>query len=137
MSNVPDALQAHSSNLTFLRIASHLNDWSSKTFGSVTTRGPIGPLEHLKEEIIDELSTEVDRLLKCDSAEDRVAIRKEVAKEAVDGIVLCIDVAFRCGIPAAEFVEAFKQKVITITNRDWPSLDEQDPDAPIYHKKKD
>lgn len=133
--SAPKELEAHYSNLTFLSIVSHLNDWSTRQFGSVATRGPLGPLEHLEQEVTDELRTEVERLLACDDAEQRVQIRKELAEEASDAIILSIDTAFRSGITAAEMTHALKQKINIIVNRKYPDMAKQDMNAPVYHSK--
>jgi hypothetical protein len=134
MNNEPPTpvLEAHYSNLTFLRVAAHLNDWSAKTFGSVSARGPQGPLDHLEKEELVELRDEVEALELCEDPEEAQEIRAKLATECADVIILAIEVAFRSGVPSGPLTEAVRNKINVIGAREYPPLADQVPNLPVH-----
>ncbi len=92
-------------------------EWSEKTFGPTSHRGPIGPLKHLQKEILEVLANPSD------------------LEEYVDCFFMVIDATRRAGFTYAEFVTAFQQKLVKNKSRIWPDWKTQPADTPIEHDR--
>lgn len=82
--------------------------WSEATFGS---RGPEGPLRHLK--------------LECDEA-----IATPTPDEFADLLILLLDASWRAGLTPRRLVDAARAKMAVNRERKWPAPSQ---DQPVEH----
>lgn len=102
------------------------NQWSERTFGSVATRGPLGPLKHLAKET-SECIAAVEKLhdMLDDSGkpvvDTNVALRAsaELRDEIADLLFLVFDVAHRCGLSYTQLRRAVTAKLVKNRARKW------------------
>lgn len=90
-------------------------EWSQKTFGTDTERGPIGALKHLAkeaEECIEAVGT------------------PEYATELADCFLLLLDAGRRGGVPLSRILTAAQAKMIENKARVWPK---PTSDEPVEH----
>src|SRR5687767_11157167 len=85
-------------------------EWSSKTFGPVTERGPLGPLKHLRKEI-DEVIQELER-----GEVNRLALLEELA----DLQFLTFDAVRRARFSYDDLHAACFNKLDKNKKREWP-----------------
>jgi len=83
-------------------LAAELAEWSQRTFGDDTTRGPEGALKHLKLEADEALADPTD------------------AEEYADCFILVIDAARRAGFGIGELIEAAHGKLQVCKAREYP-----------------
>jgi len=95
-----------------------LKDWSIKTFGPHTFRGPRGPILHLKKEV-----DEVIEALDNDSEEI-------IIEEMVDCLFLITDAVQRSGVNYEVFMDAVFRKLDKNKERKWGKMT---PDKPTEH----
>jgi len=89
-------------------------DWSQRTFGPDTERGPIGPLKHLEKEAREAQANPIDRT------------------EYADCLLLVLDASRRAGIKLGDLItEAIDKQKINMA-RTWPT---PQPDMPVEHVK--
>jgi hypothetical protein len=87
-------------------------EWSQATFGSDTSRGPLGALRHLEMEAREAQQAPDD------------------PEEYADCFLLILDAARRAGITADALVAAARQKMIINRQRKWPRPVD---DTPVEH----
>ena len=87
--------------------------WSQETFGPDSQRGPIGPLNHLKKEVQNELLID---------PHDR--------EEYADAFMLILDAARRAGFDHHSLLEAAFEKLEINKTRKWQA---PNPDGSIEH----
>jgi len=87
-------------------------EWSQATFGSDTSRGPLGALRHLEMEAREAQQAPDD------------------PEEYADCFLLILDAARRAGISADALVAAARQKMIINRQRQWPRPVD---DTPVEH----
>lgn len=87
-------------------------EWSQKTFGQDSVRGPKGPLKHLAKEVQECLENNTDIF------------------EYADIIFLAFDATRRAGFSFHDLREALSTKLVINKSRSWPlpTLDE-----PVEH----
>lgn len=89
-------------------------EWSQATFGTDAVRGPNGPLEHLKDEVVEAQAKPHDIL------------------EFADCFLLLMDALRRAKHTPDQLLEAAVKKLhINKTERKWETP--VDPDSPVYH----
>jgi len=101
-------------------LLTHLKDqweFSQKTFGPIEFKNHMGPLNHIRKELIE--------------IEDEPTDPYEWA----DLILLSFDGAMRANIPPEIIVKAISEKLEINKNRDWPDWRGTDPNDPIEHTK--
>ena len=91
------------------------SEWSQKTFGADSERGPVGPLRHLLKEAQEALNNPSDLL------------------EYVDCLFLVFDAARRAGYSYDEFVTACFDKLEVNKKREW--IRNTEPDQPTEHTR--
>lgn len=98
--------------------ASAQQDWSEKTFGPASHRGPLGPLKHLAKEAVE--------------AQDAVG-KEGYLEELADCLFLLVDATWRSGYWTSDLIsEAFK-KLDKNKEREWGDWRTKDPNAAIEH----
>jgi hypothetical protein len=90
-------------------------DWSERTFGPDTLRGPIGGLKHLEKE-----------------AREAQACPKDI-KEYADILILWLDASRRAGFTPLDVIEAAIAKMQENKARSWPAIDLAKLDEPTEH----
>lgn len=94
------------------------SEWSQKTFGSDTDRGPIGPLRHLEKEAVE-------------AAEDYTAGRTDDGSvEIADCFLLVLDAARRAKMSPVDLLTMSLGKQQINKSRKWPT---PTSDAPVEH----
>lgn len=95
------------------------NQWSIQTFGSRESRGPKGPLLHLKKELDEEILNDLYNLS-----------TEELLEELVDCIFLVTEAAYRAGFNPKQILKACWDKLEKNKKRKWnaPTSDE-----PVEH----
>ena len=101
------------------------SEWSQKTFGSDTERGPVGALKHLAKEAEEALD-----------AWNEVGVYSgkfvEFREEMADCLLLILDASRRGGIKPMQLIEAAQAKMIKNKARQWPT---PTSDEPVEHLK--
>lgn len=92
--------------------------WSDQTFGPREVRGPKGPIEHLKKEIIE--------IEKSDY--------KDI-NEFVDAFFLILDAVRRAGFSRSYFMQKCWEKLVENKRRTWPDWRTMDPNKAIEHNR--
>lgn len=92
-------------------------DWSQKTFGSDSERGPIGPLKHLIKEANEAIANPTD------------------PSEYADCLILILDASRRAGIKVMQLIEAAQAKMKKNKAREWPKCEASNSEEPIEHKQ--
>lgn len=87
-------------------------DWSQKTFGLDSERGPIGSLKHLQKEVEEVLQDLDDKM------------------EYIDCFFLIVDAIRRRGISIQEFEQLLFQKLEINKARKWGA---KSSDGPVEH----
>ena len=90
-------------------------DWSTRTFGPPTVRGPLGPLDHIRKEL------------------DEIEADPHDVGEWVDVIILAFDGAWRAGHEPIDILRAVHAKQARNELRTWPDWRGTDPDKAIEH----
>lgn len=83
-------------------LADDQSQWSQATFGTDSECGPVGPLNHLRNE--------------CDEA---IAKPTDLAEYA-DLLILLLDASRRAGFSPLQVIEAAQEKMIINKDRKWP-----------------
>jgi len=96
-------------------------EWSNKTFGPPSHRGPLGPLDHLEKE-------------RREAVHNVITGKKDI-KEFVDMYFLVLDAARRDGHNVVEFENACWEKLEENKNRIWPPWKFSDPNKAIEHDR--
>jgi hypothetical protein len=95
-------------------------EWGHATFGSPADgRGPLGPLDHLKKEIVEITEDPTD------------------LKEWIDAIILSIDGFLRAGGKLTMVLPMLLHKQSVNALRDWPDWKTADPNKAIEHVRTD
>lgn len=94
-------------------------EWSQKTFGLDSERGPIGALKHLEKE-----AKEAYESIGTDSYKEELA----------DCLLLLLDGTRRSNIKLLDLIEVASQKMIKNKARSWPK---PTSDEPVEHIKND
>lgn len=103
--------------------------WSQETFGTVNERGPLGPLRHLKKELLEEVLPLLDEATgRC--REGRAA---ELVEELVDLRFLVDDAMMRQGVPYGYYQELLWAKLKRNRGRVWPKS--TSPNEPVEHDR--
>ena len=89
------------------------SEWSQKTFGKDSVRGPTGPLRHLAKEV-QEVLAEPDKL-----------------EEYADLLFLVFDSCRRAGFTYSQLEQAVWDKLEVNKARSWQVPDS--PDEPVEH----
>lgn len=92
------------------------SDWSQRTFGSDSVRGPLGPLKHLEKE-----------------AREAQANPRDLSEYA-DCLLLLMDSARRAGIGPWALIQAAHDKLQINKTRTWPHSRGDDP---VEHVRED
>lgn len=87
-------------------------EWSQKTFGPDTERGPIGPLKHLSKEALEAAAQPTD------------------ISEYADCFLLLLDATRRGGWKLGHIIDAAQKKLEICKQREWGPVK---PDEPVYH----
>ena len=82
-------------------------DWSEKTFGTSSVRGPLGPLKHLKKEIETELIPNIEKGI-------------HDPEEYCDLLFLIFDAARRSGMSYMDLIIGAFKKLSKNKARTWP-----------------
>jgi hypothetical protein len=90
-------------------------DWSERTFGPDTLRGPIGGLKHLEKEAREAQACPTD------------------IKEYADILILLLDTSRRAGFTPLDVIEAAIAKMQENKARIWPAIDPTKLDEPTEH----
>lgn len=100
-------------------------EWSQKTFGSDSERGPAGALKHLAKEAKEALD-----------AWNEVGVHSgkfvEFREEMADCLLLILDASRRGGIKPMQLIEAAQEKMQKNKARKWPT---PTSDEPVEHLK--
>jgi hypothetical protein len=91
------------------------SEWSQRTFGADSVRGPVGALRHLQRE--------------CDEA---IADPSDVI-EFADCLILLLDATRRAGHTLDDLVSAAERKAEINRSRTWPSPPPVDDGRPLEH----
>jgi hypothetical protein len=91
------------------------SEWSQKTFGSDSERGPLGALKHLEKE-----SIEAQKAIGTD----------DLTMELADCLLLTLDAARRGGVKPLSLIRAAQRKMQINKERTWPT---PLPDEPVEH----
>jgi len=106
----------HTQNSTFDDYLRRHLEWGHATFGTPADgRGPLGPLDHLKKELVE------------------IAEDPHDLKEWVDAIILSIDGFLRAGGKVTMVLPMMFEKQAKNATRDWPDWRTADPDKAIEH----
>jgi len=92
-------------------------EWSQRTFGSDSKRGPTGALRHLQRE--------------AEEAIEAIGAAT-YSEEVADCLLLIIDAARRGGLSFEALVDAAREKQAINTQRTWPAVGEDDG-IPVEH----
>jgi hypothetical protein len=106
-------LATHGDKLVAL--ARDLADWSERTFGPDTLRGPIGALKHLEKEAREAQAQPGD------------------IKEYADILILWLDASRRAGFTPLDMIDAAIAKMQENKARTWPAIDLSKLDEPTEH----
>lgn len=90
--------------------------WSRKTFGTDQERGPKGPIDHLKKEILELEENPTD------------------ASEYADCFLLLLDASRRAGISLDGLIDAARHKMTINERREWQT---PEPDKAVEHVRKE
>lgn len=90
-------------------------DWSERTFGSDSIRGPLGPLKHLEKEAREAQACPTD------------------LKEYADILILLLDSSRRAGFTPLDLIDAAIAKMVENKAREWPAFDPAKLDEPTEH----
>ena len=91
------------------------SEWSQKTFGADSIRGPLGPLKHMVKEAQECVEKPFDLV------------------EKADVFLLLLDALRRSGKKFDDLLDAATAKlVVNKEKRDWPVP--TDPEEPVFHK---
>lgn len=112
--------------------------WSESIFGDSKSRGPTGPLLHLRKEVeeaikeLEELESirwngNIDPIIKD---QKWLKIKERLLNELVDCQFLVFDAARRTGFKYDEFVAACFAKLAVNKKREWPK---PTSDTPVEH----
>lgn len=104
-----------------LDLVSHLErQWkfSERTFGPISFKNHLGPLDHLKKEIVE---------IEADPRD---------VMEWADAMLLVCDGAMRAGHSPEEIARALNDKLSINERRDWPDWRGTDPDKAIEHVRR-
>lgn len=96
----------------FLEFCADQAAWSQKTFGSDSTRGPIGPLKHMLKEVQEALDNPTD------------------IEEYADLLLLLMDSSRRAGFSPMSLLYAARAKMRKNKEREWPK---PTSDEPVEH----
>jgi len=99
--------------------------WSEAVFGPREWRGPLGPLQHLKNEV-DEVIKEYKE------GEPPSSLLQE---EFADCAILLFDAVWRAGMSYQNLIDAVQAKHEKNKKRKWPSLEKIAKDDPVFHIK--
>ena len=91
-------------------------EWSDKTFGLPSERGPIGPLKHLAKEVNECLANPADLM------------------EYADCLLLILDASHRQGLSAEQLIDLAIEKVHINEKRQW---NVGDVNSPAEHVRND
>lgn len=108
-------------------------EWSEATFGPTSERGPLGPLKHLKKEVVNE-AIPIAEVLK-EGVEGEFALMKTTARlqeEIVDCLFLTIDAARRSGLQYDQFLSMAFEKLDRNKLRTWVKTNN---DEPVEHDR--
>ena len=83
-------------------LARDIGQWSQRTFGLDTERGPVGPLKHLAKEALEAAACFDDPW------------------EYADCLILILDASRRAGITPNELIQHAQQKMEINKRRIWP-----------------
>lgn len=119
-------------------------EWSRSTFGPIEDRTIDGVIEHLRKEL-DEVKEAGDKLARLKqgppgSVSGAIALSNaygEYSEEVADIIILALELANVLDVGATQLAATLVYKQDKNKEREWPSLDEQEPGKPIEHIKKD
>lgn len=109
-------------------------DWSARTFGPATVRGPLGPLDHLEKEI-EEVRRAHKHRRRCRTASAEVKQRAHAneLEEWADLLILVFDGAMRSGFSPVQIFRAYRSKLTVNRQREWPDWRTAAPDKAIEH----
>lgn len=115
-----------------------LSDWSQATFGSDETRGPLGPLKHLRKEA-DEAIEQYMHIQSEDNDEADPELKAQALNqfktELVDCQFLIFDSARRHGMSHKDLFKAAMAKLEVNKKRSWPKPSEETKYDPVEHIK--
>ena len=94
---------------TLAKLYDNIAEWSDKTFGDPSQRGPLGPLKHLAKEAAE--------------AQEKPGDLSEYA----DCLILVLDAARRAGFTDEELLQAGFDKMEVNRSRDWPTPQGDEP----------
>lgn len=106
MNNKPDPLE---------EFWKELEEWSNRTFGPTSHRGPLGPLKHLRKEINEAIDSPYN------------------LEEYADLLFLVFDSCRRAGFSYETLVSVVNYKLTKNKNRIWPDWTLSNPNEPIEH----
>ena len=93
----------------------HQREFSEATFGPRSFRGPLGPLDHLKKELLE---------IEADPTD---------LSEWADAIILAFDGALRTGHDPQQIIDAVALKQWINERRTWPDWHGSDPTVALEH----
>jgi hypothetical protein len=121
---------------TLARFWKEQGEWSQKTFGSDSVRGPAGPTRHLAREVLTELlgvpRPSVDRIL-LEEAGGPIPNYESYKEEFVDCFFLVVDAARRAGFTRERFARALFLKLEKNKARIWPAIDPNNLGDAVEH----
>lgn len=112
------------------------NRWSEATFGSVATRGPMGPLRHLEKEVseciasvtkLNDMLTDAGKPREGFSDADVKAAGLELREELADLLFLVFDAAHRCGLSYTQLRVSLTAKLAKNRARKWGPASATEP----------
>lgn len=117
---------------------SEQQEWSARTFGDDTERGPVGPMKHLAKEVLVEMlgldKAEVEALLsKVDPVQ--AAEYMEDVEEFADLLILVFDPGWRAGHTVVPMMQAGRAKMEKNRQRQWPTARNGDPNEAVEHDR--
>jgi hypothetical protein len=97
-----------------VNLAADHADWSQRTFGTDTERGPVGAFRHLEKETREAVEAFTEFQAGNTSHADFV-------EESADCLILLLDGIRRGGVTLPQLIEAARQKMEVNKRRKWPA----------------
>ncbi len=120
------------------KLSEEHGEWSQKTFGADSKRGPLGPLMHLEKEAAeaqDAWKRYCLQLSRADAADGTglgpfPPTTDALQSELADCLLLILDANRRAGFSVLDLVKAGQDKLAVNQKRRWPT---GLSDAPVEH----
>ncbi len=116
-------------------LAEDQSEWSQRTFGTDSERGPVGAICHLEKEAREawDVAMSLRAAVVNPGEQGNIpAARDALATELADCFLLVLDAARRGGINPLNLLEAAKAKMEINKRRTWPK---PETDKPVEHVK--